>query len=207
MTRTARRSVKAVSVKLAAEQPELRLRIVTDFADDARLRAPRAYHSLWPLTGRHEVRPPLLPPNPPVELGGSRRLLARPGCRAAGLVTRHAMSRRTFSAGGPGLCHLPRAPHLIKIAHAYEDDLNPPGGRSGRAHVACRRRAGARTRQLRRVWRQRRWPGDHARPALRRHCIGRGLEQPSGVPNACGPSRAGSFVRAAPVVVAVARQR
>ena len=31
----------------------------------------RVYHSTWPLTGRHEVRPPLLPPGRAVELQGA----------------------------------------------------------------------------------------------------------------------------------------
>jgi hypothetical protein len=36
--------------------------------DGGRLRAVRVYHSLWPLSGKHQVRPPLLPAQPNLQL-------------------------------------------------------------------------------------------------------------------------------------------
>ena len=71
LTLTPERSVEEVSVRLPGDHPELPVAIATDFADDGRLRAIRVYHSLWPLTGGHEVRPPLLDEDPSIVLEGS----------------------------------------------------------------------------------------------------------------------------------------
>lgn len=71
VTRTPARFVEEVSVKLRGDHPELPVAIVTDLADDGRLRAMRVYHSLWPLTGGHEIRSPLLAHEPSIELEGS----------------------------------------------------------------------------------------------------------------------------------------
>src|SRR5829696_5855054 len=40
---------------------ELPVAIVTDRNPDRTLKATRVYHSMWPLTGEHALRPPLLP--------------------------------------------------------------------------------------------------------------------------------------------------
>jgi hypothetical protein len=71
ITRTPARFVEEVSVKLNGDHPELPVAIVSDLAEDGRLRAIRVYHSLWPLTGGHEVRAPLLPADPSIELKGA----------------------------------------------------------------------------------------------------------------------------------------
>ena len=45
--------------------------IVTDRNPDRTLKAIRVYHSMWPLTGRHTVRPPLLPEDPSLHAEGT----------------------------------------------------------------------------------------------------------------------------------------
>jgi hypothetical protein len=71
VTRTPERRVEEVSVKLRGDHPELPVAVVADLAEDGRLRAIRVYHSLWPLTGAHRVRSPLLPRDPSIELEGA----------------------------------------------------------------------------------------------------------------------------------------
>ncbi|MDQ5814404.1 MAG: hypothetical protein M3289_06770, partial [Actinomycetota bacterium] len=43
------------------ERVELPVAIVTDRNPDRTLKAIHVYHSMWPLTGEHALRPPLLP--------------------------------------------------------------------------------------------------------------------------------------------------
>lgn len=43
---------------------------VADLADEG-VSAIRVYHSMWPLTGGHEIRPPLLPADPGIVLTGA----------------------------------------------------------------------------------------------------------------------------------------
>ena len=50
---------------------ELPIAVVADRAPDGRARAIRVYHSLWPLEGKHRVRPPLLPLDPAVHPTGA----------------------------------------------------------------------------------------------------------------------------------------
>jgi hypothetical protein len=71
LTSTEERTVEEVSVGLPGEHPELPVAIATDLAADGRIAAIRVYHSLWPLTGGHEIRPPLLEEDPTLELDGS----------------------------------------------------------------------------------------------------------------------------------------
>jgi hypothetical protein len=71
LVRTGDRFVEEVSVKLRGDHPELPVAIVSDLAPDGRLRAVRTYHSLWPLTGGHQIRPPLLTPDPSIQLEGA----------------------------------------------------------------------------------------------------------------------------------------
>ena len=71
LTSTDERTVEEVAVGLTGEHPELPVAIATDLAADGRIDAIRVYHSLWPLTGGHEIRPPLLDEDPAIELGGS----------------------------------------------------------------------------------------------------------------------------------------
>lgn len=71
LTLTASRSVEEVSVRLRGEHPELPVAIVTELAEDGRLIAIRVYHSLWPLSFGHRVRPPILGPDPAIRLQGS----------------------------------------------------------------------------------------------------------------------------------------
>jgi hypothetical protein len=59
---------------------ELPVAIVTDRNPDRTLKAIRVYHSMWPITGGHRVREPLLPPDPnivvPDVVGEYQRALA-----------------------------------------------------------------------------------------------------------------------------------
>jgi hypothetical protein len=63
LTRTQSRTVEEVVLHLLSEdgvRVELPVAIVTDRNPDRTLKTIRVYHSMWPLTGRHTVRPPLL---------------------------------------------------------------------------------------------------------------------------------------------------
>jgi hypothetical protein len=71
LTSTEQRTVEEVSVRLPGDHPELPVAIDTDLATDGRIDAIRVYHSLWPLTGGHEIRSPLLEADPTIELRGS----------------------------------------------------------------------------------------------------------------------------------------
>src|ERR671918_1723824 len=69
LTRTSTRTVEEVVLHLLAEgdeRVELPVAIVSDRNPDRTLKAIRIYHSMWPLTGGHQVRDPLLPEDPNV---------------------------------------------------------------------------------------------------------------------------------------------
>jgi hypothetical protein len=71
LTRTPTRTVEEVVLHLLAEgdeRVELPVAIVSDRNPDRTLKAIRIYHSMWPLTGEHRVRPPLLPADPALQL-------------------------------------------------------------------------------------------------------------------------------------------
>jgi hypothetical protein len=64
LTRTPTRTVEEVVLRLLSdrgERIELPVAVVTDRNPDRTVKSVRVYHSLWPLTGVHRVRPPLLP--------------------------------------------------------------------------------------------------------------------------------------------------
>ncbi len=83
LTRTSTRTVEEVVVHLLAdndERVELPVAIVADRNPDRTLKTIRVYHSMWPLTGGHRVREPLLPKDPnivvPDVVGEYQRALA-----------------------------------------------------------------------------------------------------------------------------------
>ena len=64
LTGTQTRTVEEVVLHLLGDEGgrvELPVAIVTDRNPDRTLKAIRVYHSMWPLTGEHALRPPLLP--------------------------------------------------------------------------------------------------------------------------------------------------
>jgi len=71
LTATPSRAIAEVSIALRGEHPELPVAIVSDHAADGRIKAIRVYHSLWPLTGSHQVRAPLLEGDPSIVLQGA----------------------------------------------------------------------------------------------------------------------------------------
>ena len=75
LTRTPVGTVEEVVLHLlgdgGAARIELPVAIVTDRNPDRTLKAIRVYHSMWPLTGSHNVRPPLLPEDPRLHAEGS----------------------------------------------------------------------------------------------------------------------------------------
>jgi hypothetical protein len=79
---TARRTVEEVALDLTieGERRELPVAVVAERTDRGLLTAVRIYHSLWPLTGGHEVRAPLLQRDPeltmPDVIGEYQRALA-----------------------------------------------------------------------------------------------------------------------------------
>ena len=74
LTRTQTRTVEEVVLHLLlgdeGGRVELPVAIVTDRNPDRTLKAIRVYHSMWPLTGEHAVRPPLLPADPELHAQG-----------------------------------------------------------------------------------------------------------------------------------------
>ena len=64
LTRTPTRTVEEVVLHLlsdAGERVELPVAVVSDRNPDRTLKTIRVYHSMWPLTGGHRLREPLLP--------------------------------------------------------------------------------------------------------------------------------------------------
>ena len=83
LTRTRTRTVEEVVLHLLSEgeaRVELPVAVVADRNPDRTLKTIRVYHSLWPLTGGHRVRGPLLPRDPnivvPDVVGEYQRALA-----------------------------------------------------------------------------------------------------------------------------------
>ena len=66
LTRTPTRTVEEVVLNLLGDggRVELPVAVVTDRNPDRTVKVIRVYHSTWPLTGEHRVRPPLLPADP-----------------------------------------------------------------------------------------------------------------------------------------------
>ena len=64
LTRTQTRTVEEVVLHLLGDEGvrvELPVALVADCNPDRTLKTIRVYHSMWPLTGEHAVRSPLLP--------------------------------------------------------------------------------------------------------------------------------------------------
>ena len=83
LTRTPTRTVEEVVLHLLSDdgaRVELPVAIVTDRNPERTLKTIRVYHSMWPLTGGHRVREPLLPRDPnivvPDAVGEYQRALA-----------------------------------------------------------------------------------------------------------------------------------
>jgi hypothetical protein len=73
LTRTPTRTVEEVVLHLLKDggaRVELPVAVVTDRNPDRTLKAVRVYHSMWPLTGEHAVRQPLLPEDPRLHAEG-----------------------------------------------------------------------------------------------------------------------------------------
>ena len=74
LTRTSTRTVEEVVLNLLADdggRVDLPVAIVTDRNPDRTVKVIRVYHSTWPLTGEHRVRPPLLPADPNLHAEGA----------------------------------------------------------------------------------------------------------------------------------------
>jgi hypothetical protein len=74
LTLTQSRTVEEVVLHLLGEngvRVDLPVAIVSDRNPDRTLVAIRVYHSMWPLTGEHIVRPPLLPAVPEIHAEGA----------------------------------------------------------------------------------------------------------------------------------------
>ena len=74
LTCTLTRTVEEVVLNLPADDSgrvELPVAIVTDRNPDRTVKVIRVYHSTWPLTGEHRVRPPLLPADPNLHAEGT----------------------------------------------------------------------------------------------------------------------------------------
>jgi len=74
LTLTPTRTVEEVVLNLLADDGarlELPVAIVSDRNPDRTLKVIRVYHSTWPLTGEHRVRPPLLPAEPNLHAEGT----------------------------------------------------------------------------------------------------------------------------------------
>lgn len=74
LTLTPTRTVEEVTLHLLADdggRMELPVAIVSDRNPDRTLKAIRVYHSMWPLTGEHGVRSPLVPADPELHPEGA----------------------------------------------------------------------------------------------------------------------------------------
>jgi hypothetical protein len=74
LTRTPARTVEEVVLNLLADdgrRVELPVAVVSDRNPDRTLKVISVYHSTWPLTGEHRVRPPLLPADPALHAEGT----------------------------------------------------------------------------------------------------------------------------------------
>jgi hypothetical protein len=74
LTRTPNRTVEEAVLRLLSdlgERVELPVAVVSDRNPDRTVKSVRVYHSLWPLTGEHRVRPPLLPEDPNLHAEGA----------------------------------------------------------------------------------------------------------------------------------------
>ena len=74
LTRTQTRTVEEVVLHLLPDHGvriELPVAIVADRNPERTLKTIRVYHSMWSLTGRHTVRPPLLPEDPSLHVQGT----------------------------------------------------------------------------------------------------------------------------------------
>jgi hypothetical protein len=74
LTRTPTRTVEEVVLHLLRDggvRVELPVAIVADRNPDRTLKTIRVYHSMWPLTGNHNVRPALLPEDPRLHAEGT----------------------------------------------------------------------------------------------------------------------------------------
>ena len=74
LTRTQTRTVEEVVLHLLGDDGgriQLPVAIVTDRNPDRTLKTIRVYHSMWPLTGEHAIRPPLLPADPELHAEGA----------------------------------------------------------------------------------------------------------------------------------------
>jgi hypothetical protein len=83
LTRTQSRTLEEVVLHLLSDEGvrvELPVAVVSDRNPDRTLKTIRVYHSMWPLTGGHRVREPLLPKDPnlvvPDVVGEYQRALA-----------------------------------------------------------------------------------------------------------------------------------
>jgi hypothetical protein len=77
----------AIDLSVDAERRELPVAIAADHTSGGRLTAIRIYHSLWPLTGEHRIRQPMLEGDPGLEgpdvVGDYQRALAAGDLEAA----------------------------------------------------------------------------------------------------------------------------
>ncbi len=74
LTHTQTRTVEEVVLHLLGDDGgriQLPVAIVTDRNPDRTLKTIRVYHSMWPLTGEHAIRPPLLPADPELHAEGA----------------------------------------------------------------------------------------------------------------------------------------
>jgi hypothetical protein len=74
LTRTPARTVEEVVLNLLVDdgaRVELPVAVVSDRNPDRTLKVIRLYHSTWPLTGDHRLRPPLLPADPGLHAEGT----------------------------------------------------------------------------------------------------------------------------------------
>src|ERR671915_1919341 len=74
LTRTPTRTVEEVVLHLLGDdggRVELPVAVVSDRNPERTLKVIRLYHSTWPLTGEHRLRPPLLPADPNLHAEGT----------------------------------------------------------------------------------------------------------------------------------------
>ncbi len=136
LTLTPTRTVEEVVLNLLAddgERVELPVAVVSDRNPDRTLKVVRVYHSTWPLTGEHRVRPPLLPADPNLRPGGTPGIYQRALAEGdlGGILA--AFEPEGYAREPSGAAYLHRGIEGLREAYAH---MFANGGGIGLEHCA-----------------------------------------------------------------------
>jgi hypothetical protein len=122
LTLTPARTVEEVVLRLISdrgERAELPVAIVTDRNPDRTVKTVRVYHSLWPLTGGHRVRPPLLPEDPNLHAEGVPGEYQRALAEGDIGSILSAFEPEGYAREPSGAAYLHRGPEGLRVVYAH----------------------------------------------------------------------------------------